>query len=92
MRKLISLLVLAAVLVTCASSKLSKEERDLRKLQIAKQIENGFYTITVGQISPMNGRTITLSGLYTLEIKGDSARSFLPFFGRAYTASYGGEG
>lgn len=92
MRKIISLFVLGTVLLACASSYLSKEEKERLKLEIATQIETRSFRVDTEQITPMGGRTIHLSSIYTLELDGDTARAFLPFFGRAYYASYGGSG
>lgn len=39
---------------------------------------------------PMAGRSVNLTSPYSLEIHGDSILSYLPYFGRAYSAPYGG--
>ena len=39
---------------------------------------------------PMAGRPVNLTSPYSLEIHGDSILSYLPYFGRAYSAPYGG--
>ena len=38
----------------------------------------------------MGGRTVHLTTPYSLEMRGDSAISYLPYFGRAYSLPYGG--
>ena len=39
---------------------------------------------------PMGGRSVNLTSPYSLEIHGDSILSYLPYFGRAYSAPYDG--
>ena len=53
-------------------------------------IENGRFTIKVDRALPMGGRTVNLTTPYSLEMRGDSAISYLPYFGRAYSLPYGG--
>ena len=53
-------------------------------------IENGRFTIEVDRALPMGGRTVHLTTPYSLEMRGDSAISYLPYFGRAYSLPYGG--
>lgn len=43
-----------------------------------------------GRALPMGGRTVHLTTPYSLEMRGDSAISYLPYFGRAYSLPYGG--
>ena len=60
----------------------------LRKIK--EMIENGRFTIEVDRALPMGGRTVHLTTPYSLEMRGDSAISYLPYFGRAYSLPYGG--
>ena len=53
-------------------------------------IEHGRFTIEVDRALPMGGRTVHLTTPYSLEMRGDSAISYLPYFGRAYSLPYGG--
>lgn len=38
----------------------------------------------------MRGQAVSLTSPYTLEMRGDSVISYLPYFGRAYSVPYGG--
>ena len=69
----------------------SKKEREEQKAKEMKEmIENGRFTIEVDRALPMGGRTVHLTTPYSLEMRGDSAISYLPYFGRAYSLPYGG--
>ena len=69
----------------------SKKEREEQKAkEIKEMIENGRFTIEVDRALPMGGRTVHLTPPYSLEMRGDSAISYLPYFGRAYSLPYGG--
>ena len=57
---------------------------------LEEMIENGRFTIEVDRALPMGGRTVHLTTPYSLEMRGDSAISYLPYFGRAYSLPYGG--
>ena len=61
----------------------SKKEREEQKAKEIKEIE-------VDRALPMGGRTVHLTTPYSLEMRGDSAISYLPYFGRAYSLPYGG--
>ena len=61
----------------------SKKEREEQKAkEIKEMIENGRFTIEVDRALPMGGRTVHLTTPYSLEMRGDSAISYLPYFGR----------
>ena len=67
-----------------------KERKEQKAKEIKEMIENGRFTIEVDRALPMGGRTVNLTTPYSLEMRGDSAISYLPYFGRAYSLPYGG--
>lgn len=67
-----------------------KELKEQKALEVKELINSGRYTIEVDRAIPMNGKQVNLTSMYNLELRGDSAVSYLPYFGRAYTAPYGG--
>ena len=59
----------------------SKKEREEQKAkEIKEMIENGRFTIEVDRALPMGGRTVHLTTPYSLEMRGDSAISYLPYY------------
>ena len=73
------------IVLFCAGQSLfaqSKQERKEQKERVVREI--------VDSAVPMAGRSVNLTSPYSLEIHGDSILSYLPYFGRAYSAPYGG--
>ena len=62
-----------------------KERKEQKAKEIKEMIENGRFTIEVDRALPMGGRTVHLTTPYSLEMRGDSAISYLP-----YSLPYGG--
>jgi hypothetical protein len=63
----------------------------LEKAQVVKGlIDSKYYAVNVNRMLPMSGKTQNLTSNYSLEIRGDSVISYLPYFGRAYSVPYGG--
>ena len=69
-------------------SQSKKERKEQKAKEIKEMIENGRFTIKVDRALPMGGRTVHLTTPYSLEIRRDSAISYLPYFGRAYSLPY----
>lgn len=67
-----------------------KEKREQKAKDIKELIDSKRFTIDVNRAIPMRGRTINLTSPYSLEMRGDSVISYLPYFGRAYSVPYGG--
>lgn len=69
----------------------SKQERkEQKEKEIKEAVASGRFKIDVDRAVPMAGRSIPLTSPYSLAIHGDSILSYLPYFGRAYSAPYGG--
>ncbi|MDR2921425.1 MAG: DUF4251 domain-containing protein [Tannerella sp.] len=74
--------------VSCSSSNVATKNE---QAQIVKEkIDNKHYTIDVDRMLPMNGQSRQLTSSYSLTIKGDTVKSYLPYFGQAYNVPYGG--
>jgi hypothetical protein len=58
--------------------------------RIAESLQGRRYTVEVVRVDPMGARPIDLDPGYGIMVRGDSIYSRLPFFGRAYSAPYGG--
>lgn len=69
----------------------SKADQRNKEKQVVKELlESKEYIIEVDRAIPMRGPSRHLTSPYTLEIKGDSVDSYLPYFGQAYSVPYGG--
>ncbi|GJM63187.1 DUF4251 domain-containing protein [Persicobacter diffluens] len=78
-----------------AQEKLSRKERKkMEKEKLAQQthslVMSGKFVFNVEQVSPLRGRTLNVvTDNYTLTFNGPEAIAYLPYFGRAFSASYG---
>lgn len=69
----------------------TKEERkETKEKAIKAQIDNQRFRIEVNRALPARGTAINLTTPYSLELRGDSIFSCLPYYGRAYSLPYGG--
>lgn len=85
--------LMGIVLLTGGQSLFSqskKEKREKRAWEVKERIESKRFTIDVNRAIPMGGQAINLTSPYSLEMRGDSVISYLPYFGRAYSVPYGG--
>ena len=73
-------------MISCSSLKTAPEVIQ----EVTGKITSKDYTIAVNFANPMRWRQIYLNSDYDLRIKNDSAFAYLPFFGVAYSAPYGG--
>ena len=71
-------------------SQTKKERKEQKAKEIKEMIDEQRFTIDVDRALPMGGRTVNLTTPYSFEMRGDSAISYLPYFGRAYSLPYGG--
>ena len=65
---------------------------EIKAMKVENTVQSGRYEIYVNQVHPMGGAVRHLTSSYSVRVSGDSAYVYLPYFGRAYSAPYGGEG
>lgn len=91
MKKILTVFALAT-LTACSS--LTPAEKAAEEAKIASQVENALterhYKITINRMNPRRGPSVSVSNDFSLEVKGDTLISYLPYFGRAYSIPYGG--
>jgi len=86
----IILAILASGFAPLHAQKKEKKEEEFKKLTAL--IESGQYEFSVQSVNPTGGRTIHPSTVYTMTANQGEFKAYLPYFGRAYQASYGGNG
>lgn len=89
---LIPVVALALIISGCKASSSTSEKKDARYEQMTALIEGGEFEYRVQSANPMGGRTVQITSSYTLEAKEGIYKAYLPYFGRAFSASYGGSG
>jgi hypothetical protein len=81
--------IITLVFITsCSSIKTTPEV--IKK--ITQKVLSKDFDIAVNYANPMIGHQLYLNSDYDLRIKNDSAFAYMPYFGIAYSAPYGGEG
>lgn len=86
---------MAAVgLSSCTGSKLTAAEKQQRAQRVANEVaeklNNRRFTIDITYMQPLHGPSKHVGYGFSLEMKGDSIVSCLPYFGVAYNVPYGG--
>jgi len=85
--------MLLAVAAIPSASLFAQETKAQKKAEKAAQIksliESKNYVFVAQNAFPMGGRMRNITPDYNLTVSADSVVSYLPFFGRAYTADYG---
>ena len=94
MKKVVFPMILLMLAAGCSSTKnaATSEQRAADMEKMATLIESGNYVYTIQSISPTGGRTIQSTTPYTMKAVDGNYEASLPYLGRAYTASYGGDG
>ena len=87
MKKYLFLIIAALstlLLTSCNSSKPMSIEKKAKMAEIAYKVNNFDFDFIPNSISPIRGRTLQLTGGYSLQIAPDLVRSYIPYIGRAY--------
>lgn len=84
--KMVAILVVIFATATSTSYAFSKEDKKEKRDKIAQMVENQSYTFEANVAYPVRGTSKNISGYYSLQVSKDTVTSYLPFFGRAYTA------
>jgi hypothetical protein len=71
----------------CSSTKNAAEKADVAKL-IQQKVESGDFTFVANFASSLEFKNVNLTSYYDFKVKNDTIKANLPYFGRAYIASY----
>ena len=78
--------------INAQEKKSKKELRIEEKAKIEQLVASQNFRFIAQQAHPMSGRSISLTSSYEMSISKDALTAHLPYYGRAYTAPYGGDG
>jgi Domain of unknown function (DUF4251) len=84
--KAIVLIFLFAIGHTTYAQDSAKDKKALQAQAIKSLVESKNFVFDVESVTPAGGRTRQLTPYYSLKIFGDTIKSDLPYYGRAYTA------
>lgn len=87
MKKFIYLAVAGILAVSCAANKEVPAER---QNYVQAAVGSREFKVDVIRVHPITGPSVQLTSSYSLQVKGDSLYSHLPYYGRAYSVPYGG--
>jgi len=85
--KILAVVFLTVAAFSCGSTRQLTVDQ---QYQLKEAIGNRDFKVDVNRAYPLSGRSINLTSPYALTVKGDSIKSYLPYFGRAYSIPYGG--
>lgn len=96
MNKILTVILVLAIMVGSAQETKKKSRRALKAEKKAQEIaetkemmDGKSFVFLARNANPMRWRTINLTTPYDVVVKNDSIFSYLPYFGRSYTAVYG---
>ena len=91
MKKFLIVLFTIALAACSSLTSAEKAERDEKTAQaVEKVLAERRYKVEISMMNPRRGGTVNVSPDFSLEVKGDTLVSYLPYFGRAYSVPYGG--
>src|SRR5690349_10272706 len=83
-------ILFAAALLVAATSDAAAQSKDAAVNKRIVQEKN--FVFVAQQASSARGNVVPLTAGYDFTVTSDTVIAYLPFFGRAFTAPYGGEG
>ena len=93
-KNVLKMMVLVAAIGMTACSSLTAAQKAEQKAKVTQAVTKALnerqYKIDIDMMFPRNGQATNVSSDFSLEVKGDSVYSYLPYFGRAYSVPYGG--
>jgi Domain of unknown function (DUF4251) len=88
----IFLLTLMLGLGSTAFAQNQVDEKAEKEEVVKKMIDDHRFIFKAQSVHPSRGRVVQLNSDYDLKVSPDTVRSYLPYFGRAYSAPIGGPG
>ncbi|MCW3092300.1 MAG: hypothetical protein JWP81_3369 [Ferruginibacter sp.] len=85
-KKSIRFIILSLSAICLGQMATAQKSLSSKEIVIKNAVENQAYTFYAQNVTPSSGRQRFLTSEYTLNISKDTIESYLPFFGRAYSA------
>ncbi|MBB4037827.1 hypothetical protein GGR21_003748 [Dysgonomonas hofstadii] len=92
MKTYASIIVLGLSLLFFSCKSTDSVTKAEQKALITQKIEGMNYKFVPRTANPSRGNSINLNYSYYLKVNKDTVSAYLPYFGRAYSAPYGGDG
>jgi len=79
-------LFFVSIIIGCSSTRNIKVDPPLESSDIKRMTDSPSFVFVASYVDPWNGRRRDLSPGYEISVSKDTLISYLPFFGRGYTA------
>jgi hypothetical protein len=90
MKKLSFIFVVSLLFSSNMIAQITRQQKENQQQQAIQQLVNAQqFTFIPQSVMPSHGPVKTLTADFQLKIKSDTLESYLPYFGRAYVASFG---
>lgn len=89
-KQIVILVVCAVGLLMTACSTMTAAEKAAKAQAVEKALASRHYVVDVKMMYPRRGSAVHVASNYSLEVRGDTLVSYLPYYGRAYSIPYGG--
>jgi hypothetical protein len=82
----IIILIMGVLIFSCSGTRKIKADPPLESTDIKNMIDSQSFVFKALYVSPMGGRRRDITPDYELSVSKDTVISYLPYFGRGYTA------
>lgn len=86
MKKFLSFIIATILLTGCVSLQKREEQKELMRKAVSEALKKRQMYIDVRTMHPMRYTSKTITSNYSLEVRGDTVRSYLPYIGVAHQA------
>lgn len=90
MKNLLTAMTVLLLLAACATSAERAEQAARMAVAVDQALASRHYKVSVQTMHPRRGRIVNVTSDYSLEVRGDTLVSYLPYFGRAYNIPLNG--
>jgi len=90
MKRFIFCLLAAHCLLLAACTTLTPAQREAQRTTLKQMLSSRHYTIDVNMMYPQRGAGMNVASNWSLEVKGDTLVSYLPYMGESHSVPYGG--
>lgn len=80
------IIIVVTAIFGCSNTRNIKADLPLDAAAVKRLVESQNFVFTASYVNPMSGRRRFLSPGYEMSVSKDTIKSYLPFFGRGYTA------
>ena len=90
--KIFLLFFFLSALTNLSKAQEEKTDKSDKEVSVKTMIDAHRYVFKAQSVHPTRGRVVQLNSEYDLSVSKDTVRSYLPYFGRAYSAPMDGKG